>query len=174
MTMMRIIHGRSQTAVLIIVAALFAVVDIGSRILAPLLQRAHASRAAVMVLAWLITGGIYGWSVLWWALPLLGAVMTRGSFGDLLDVRFREVIADRMAFLRNEDMTPILWNIKPPTTPQRDTERYSQVSGLPRAGQFTGSIDYAQRYQGYDLTATYAELAQGVQFERTLLEYDQF
>ena len=104
----------------------------------------------------------------------LGVVMTRGAFGDLTDVRIREVIADRSAFLRNEDMVPVLWSSRPPTTPQRPEERYSQVSGLPRAGQFTGSIDYAQRYQGYDVTATYAEFAQGVQLERTLLEYDQF
>jgi hypothetical protein len=104
----------------------------------------------------------------------LGVVMTRGSFGDLTDVRIREVVADRAAFLRNEDMVPVLWNVKPPTMPQRPEERYSQISGLPRAGQFTGSIDYAQRTQGYDVTATYAEFAQGVQVERTLVEYDQF
>ena len=98
----------------------------------------------------------------------------RGAFGDLTDVRIREVISDRTAFLRNEDMVPVIWNIKPPTMPQRPSETYSQVSGLPRAGQFTGSIDYAQRSQGYDVTATYLEFAQGVQVERTLVEYDQF
>lgn len=102
------------------------------------------------------------------------AVMVRGASADLLDPRFREIISDRMALLRNEDMVPVLWNIKPPTIPQRPDERYSQRSGLPRAGQFTGSIDYAQSYQGYDVTATYAEFAQGVQVERLLVEYDQF
>ena len=167
--MIRALQGRMSTAVMAVLAALFSVIDIGSRILSPLLQRLRAPSAVLS--AWLA----YGWFVFRWAWANeIGAVMVRGAFADILDPRFREVIADRMAFLRNEDMVPILWNIKPPTMPQRDTERYSQVSGLPRAGQFTGSIDYAQRYQGYDVTATYAEFAQGVQVERTLVEYDQF
>lgn len=101
-------------------------------------------------------------------------VMVRGSFADLLDPRFREVHAEERVLKRDQDMIPFLWSVTPPTTPQRDTERYSEISGLPRAGQFTGSIDYASVAQGYDVTATYAEMAQGMQIERTLVEYDQF
>lgn len=188
---MNALKGRSQTAVLVILAALLSVVDVASRTLAPWLARLRSPRslgalfgcdAGHLGLGWKALGLVAGVAFLGLlapsALGLLGlgfaAVMTRGSFGDLTDVRFREVIADRMAFLRNEDMVPVLWNIKPPTIPQRPEERYSQVSGLPRAGQFTGSIDYSQRTQGYDVTATYAEFAQGVQIERTLVEYDQF
>ena len=100
--------------------------------------------------------------------------LVRGSFGDLLDVRFREIIAEEVALKRDQDMIAFLWGILPPTQPMRDTERYSEVSGLPRAGQFTGSLDYASFYQGYDVTATYAEFAQGIQIERPLVEYDQF
>ena len=185
---MNALHGRSQTAGLVVLAALFAVIDVASKALAPWLARVRAALGRLFGAA---PPGRLDWSVFVWPLltalglyaaltaepsagVLFGAVMTRGSFADLLDPRFREVIADRSAFLRNEDMVPVLWNSKPPTMPQRDTERYSQISGLPRAGQFTGSLDYAQRYQGYDVTATYAEFAQGVQVERTLVEYDQF
>lgn len=101
-------------------------------------------------------------------------VMQRGAFGDLLDVRFREVISERSILARNQDMLPFLWKNVPPTTPFRDTERYSELSGMPRAGQFTGSIDYQSRYQGYDVSAAYVEFAIGLQIERLLVEYDQF
>lgn len=101
------------------------------------------------------------------------SVHVRGNFADTLDPRFREIIADEIAQQRDQDMLPVLWNSTPPTTPFRDIERYSEVSGLPQAGQFTGSIDYAQFYQGYDVQATYVEFAQGIQIERLLLEYDQ-
>lgn len=100
------------------------------------------------------------------------AVMARGSFADLLDPRFREITTEE-SFKLHDDMVPVLWAVKDPTMPMRDTERYSQVSGLPRAGVLTGSIDYASFYQGYDVTANYVEFAQGVQIERTLVEWDQ-
>lgn len=99
-------------------------------------------------------------------------VMIRGSFPDLLDARFREVSTEEYMKL-HEDYVPVLFGTPGPTTPQVETERYSEVSGLPRAGQFTGSVDYAQFYQGYDTTASYVEFAQGVQIERLLVEYDQ-
>lgn len=100
------------------------------------------------------------------------AVMVRGSFPDLLDPRFREIAAEEKSKL-HEDYVPILFGMPGATQPQRDTERYSEVSGLARMGQFTGSIDYAQFYQGYDTTASYVEFAQGIQIERTLIEWDQ-
>ena len=100
-------------------------------------------------------------------------VMVRGSFADLLDPRFREIVADEFQLRRSEDMVPILWNVTGPTQPMRDTERYSEISGLTRAGVFTGSVDYATFAQGYDVTASYVEYAQGIQIERTLVEWDQ-
>lgn len=103
----------------------------------------------------------------------LGIVLTKGSFGDLLDPRFREITTDEMQLRRNQDMIPFLWNAMAPTTPMRQDERFSEVSDLPVAGQFTGSIDYASIAQGYDVTGTYVEFAQGIQIERTLVEYDQ-
>lgn len=101
------------------------------------------------------------------------AIHVRGSFADLLDVRFREV-ADEQAHALHDDYIPHLWAVTPPTKPFRPDERYSEISDLARAGQFTGSIDYAQFYQGYDTTATYVEFGQGIQIERLLVEYDQF
>ena len=103
----------------------------------------------------------------------LGVVLQKGSFGDLLDPRFREITTDESQLRRSQDMIPFLFNVTTPTTPQRQDERYSELSDLPVAGQFTGSIDYAAIAQGYDVTGTYVEFGQGIQIERTLVEYDQ-
>lgn len=98
--------------------------------------------------------------------------LARGSFADLIDPRFRKIFTDQYR-KQHSDMVGVLHGMPGATQPQRDTERYSSVSGLTRMGQFTGSVDYASVYQGYDTTATYAEFAQGIQIERTLLEWDQ-
>lgn len=98
--------------------------------------------------------------------------MVRGSFPDLQDPRFRRIFTDEYR-KQHADMVPVLHGMPGATQPQRDTERYSSVSGLPRMGQFTGTVDYASVYQGYDTTGTYTEFAQGIQIERTLLEWDQ-
>ncbi len=95
----------------------------------------------------------------------------KGNFGDLLDPRFREITAEQGKL--HEDVIPVLYGMPGATQPMRDTERYSEVSGLVRAGQFTGSIDYATFHQGFDTTASYVEFAQGIQIERTLIEWDQ-
>lgn len=103
----------------------------------------------------------------------LGTVLTKGAFGDLLDPRFREITTDEMQLRRNQDMIPYVWAVTPPTLPQRADERYSEISDIAVAGQFTGSIDYASVTQGFDVTAAYVEFAQGIQIERTLVEWDQ-
>lgn len=100
------------------------------------------------------------------------ATMVRGSFSDLMDPRFREVATDEFQKY-TEDYIPHLFGMPGATSPQRDTERYSEISGLPTAGIFTGTLDYAQFFQGYDTTASYVEFAQALQLERTLIEYDQ-
>lgn len=100
------------------------------------------------------------------------SVMVRGSFGDLLDPRFREISTDEIQKL-HDDYVPVLFGTPGPTTPQRESEMYSEVSGLTMAGQFTGSVDYGGFYQGYDTTASYVEFAKGIQIERLLVEYDQ-
>lgn len=98
--------------------------------------------------------------------------LVRGSFPDLLDARFRRIFTDEYR-KPHADMIAPLHGMPGATTPMRDTERYSSISGLPRMGQFTGSIDYASVYQGYDTIAAYVEFAQGIQIERTMLEWDQ-
>ena len=151
----------------IVVLALFSVVNIASRILAPLLTLARSS-PAVSALSAVAIAWRFAYS------NQVGAVMVAGSFGDLVDARFREIQAEDRELKRDRDMIPFLWSVTPPATPMRPDERYSEVSGLARAGQFTGSLDYAAFYQGYDATATYVEFGQGVQIERPLVEYDQF
>lgn len=100
------------------------------------------------------------------------AVMQPGAFADLLDPRFREIVGDVFA-KQHEDMVPVFWSMPGATTPMRDTERYSEVSGVTPAGQFTGVLDYASFFQGYDTIATYSEWGQGLQINRTLVEWDQ-
>ena len=153
--MLNALTGRSHRAMLAVISALLSVVDVASRALGGILQSVTDSRV------WALTAG-----------NQIGAVMVRGSFADLLDPRFRRIFTDEYR-KQHSDMIPVLHGMPGATQPQRDTERYSSVSGLPRMGQFTGSIDYASVYQGYDTTATYAEFAQGIQIERTLLEWDQ-
>lgn len=97
-------------------------------------------------------------------------VMIRGSFADLLDPRMRRV-TDEEAYKLHDDIVPYLWSMQP--AQPRESELYSEISGLPMAGLFTGSFDYASFYQGYDITARYVEYGQGIQIERTLVEWDQ-
>lgn len=184
--------GRGTAALLAVLSSLLSVVDVGSKALAPWLSHARHPRALTAALLALGGQGLgrIRWTDVVWpvagaAVIFLGAlaigdpgialatVMVKGSFGDLLDPRFREVATEEYQKF-HEDMVPVLHKATPPTTPQRDTEKYSEVSDLPMAGQFTGSLDYAQFYLGYDTTASYMEYAQGIQVERTLVEYDQF
>jgi hypothetical protein len=101
------------------------------------------------------------------------AVLVPGSFADLQDVRFTAVATDEYQKI-GADYVPVLYGVTPPTTPWRADERYSEISGFPQMGQFTGSVDYLMAYQGYDTTATYAEFAAGHQVSRRLVETDQF
>lgn len=100
-------------------------------------------------------------------------VLSRGQFGDLVDANIREAATEEF-FSLTEDIIPHLFGQKEPSQPLRPDERYTEVSGLPRMGQFTGTLDYATRSQGYESRGTYVEFAQGVTIEDSLVRYDRF
>lgn len=94
------------------------------------------------------------------------------NFPDLLDLRFRDILSD--FFKQVQDMVPVIYGHPGPERPMRQDERWSSISGLPRTPQFTGTVQYDSASQGYDVTASYVEFAQGIQINRTLVEWDQF
>jgi len=99
-----------------------------------------------------------------------GTPMTSGSFADLLDPRFQKIFFGELD--EPNDMIPQLYSDA--GTNGRDTLKWSAV-GQTRAWQeFTGTVAYGSRSQGYDVTMTPVEFAGGIQIERKLYDDDQF
>ena len=96
-------------------------------------------------------------------------MLTDGNWPDLYDPRFMEIWDNE--YLLPEDMIDKFYRVK---TGRLETERFSQVGGLPDVNQWTGAVDYQDAVQGYDITVTPLEFSQGVQVERKLHENDQF
>jgi len=92
-----------------------------------------------------------------------------GNFGDLYDPRFLEIWDNE--YLLPEDLIDKFYRVK---AGKLETERFSQIGGLPDVVQWTGTVDYQDATQGYDITVTPVEFSQGVQVERKLHENDQF
>ena len=92
-----------------------------------------------------------------------------GNFGDLLDPRFQEIFNDE--YDRLPDLKDKLHGSM---TAKLYTERLSSVGTLPTAGQFTGTLAYNDVAQGYDVTVTPLEFAQGFSIQRRLFDTDQF
>ena len=86
---------------------------------------------------------------------------TSENFGDLLDPRFQDIFNNELDQL--DDMLPTLYNI--PTHNGRNDIRYSGVGAFAPFTQFTGSVNYDDIAQGYDVTGTYIEFASGFQIQ---------
>ena len=98
------------------------------------------------------------------------ALLSSG-FADVLDVRFRQIWDER--FTQLPDMVEKFYNMGLVSTPGRQSEQYSTVGTLPELSQFTGTVDYADVYQGYDMTVTPLEFTKGIQIQRRLFDDDQ-
>ena len=96
-------------------------------------------------------------------------MLTDGNWPDLYDPRFMEIWDDE--YMLPDDMIEKFYRMKPGSL---ETERFSQVGGLPDVNQWTGTVDYQDAFQGFDITITPLEFSQGVQVERKLHENDQF
>ncbi len=92
------------------------------------------------------------------------------SFGDLLDIRFQDILDNEMEQL--SDMLPTLFNF--PTDNGRADMRWSQIGAFGDFTEFTGSVIYDDVFQGFDVTATHIEFASGFQVERKLFDDDQY
>ena len=91
------------------------------------------------------------------------------SFGDLLDVRFQDIFDNKVEQL--PDMLPTLFTF--PADNGRSDMRWSQVGAFGDFTEFTGTVNYDDVFQGYDVTATHVEWASGFQVERKLFDDDQ-
>lgn len=92
------------------------------------------------------------------------------AFGDLLDVRFQDIMADELQQL--PDMIPTLFsNVG---SNGRNNMQWSQVGTFDDWTPFEGSVNYDTIYQGYDVTLTPLEFVSGFQVERKLYDDTQF
>ena len=98
------------------------------------------------------------------AVPLVS-----GSFGDLLDPRFRKIF-----FETYKQLPSMRGNLYTEISSDRDTVRDSSVGTLGDLVEFTGTITYDDMSQGYDVTETHKQFASGYQVERVLFDDDQF
>ena len=94
---------------------------------------------------------------------------TSGSFGDLLDARFKKIFYEKYDALPS--MLKELYGFDD-VGPQKNQTRYSSVGTFGDFSQFTGNITYDELYQGYDTTLTSIEFAKGFQIERKLYDDD--
>lgn len=92
------------------------------------------------------------------------------GFPDLLDARFDEYWQER--YPQQEDFMSKFFTMRPHTG--KEDMRFSESSALEDIPEFTGEVSYQPRYEGYDTIATFVEFASGEQFERTLIDDQQF
>lgn len=92
------------------------------------------------------------------------------NFGDLLDPRFQKIFVDQYEQL--PDMIPILFTAA--GTNGRNDIRWSAVGAFGDFTQFTGTVEFKDQSQGYDVVATPLEFASGMQVERKLFDDDQY
>ncbi len=91
-----------------------------------------------------------------------------GNFGDLLDKRVTKVFSDELKQL--PDRVGDFYSMQ---TSNDSFERWSQVGALPDFSQFSGTVNYTSQAQGYDVTATHLEWANGFQITRDLYDDDR-
>ena len=95
--------------------------------------------------------------------------MTLAQFGDLALPDFRKI------FHESYDSVPsMLGELFTNETSSKEVEKDSAVGTLPDWGQFSGSLAYESMSQGYDVSYTHLEFAQGVQVQRKLFDDDQY
>ena len=97
-------------------------------------------------------------------------IATSINHGDVLNPRFQEIFDDRLNQL--DDMIPDLFSMAPHQG--RDQIRWSDEGAIADFTEFTSSVDYDEKFQGYDKVATFVEFAKGIQVERKLFDDDLF
>jgi hypothetical protein len=86
------------------------------------------------------------------------------AFPDALNPIFEQYKSEDFAGA-SPDLIPALYGSG---KSDRDKYQASSISGLADFTAFAGNVDYASPVEGYDVTATHIEFAQGVQIQRKL------
>jgi hypothetical protein len=100
----------------------------------------------------------------------MAAVST--NFADLLDPRFEKIFNESKDREQVKDMIPMFFGS--PADNGRADVRMSSVGAFGDFSQFSGSVDYDDVSQGYDVTGTHIEFTSGFQVERKLFDDDQY
>lgn len=90
------------------------------------------------------------------------------QMADVLDPRFQKIWDDR--FTNNPDLIGRFYSQKPS---RQISERFSTLGTMSDVNPFTGSVDYDDVFQGYDVAVTPLEFAKGIQIQRRLFDTDQ-
>ena len=99
----------------------------------------------------------------------MASPLTSTTFTDLLDLRVRDVALGQYA--KGESFIPKIYTV---VESDRAYETYSEVTPGAKFDAFLGAVVYQGNDQGYDVTATHLEYAQGKQIQRKLWDDDQF
>lgn len=91
------------------------------------------------------------------------------NFGDLLEPGLRKIFTDQYKSIPS--MRDMLYNIGGSST---SYEKDSSVGAFGDMPVFSGTIEYDDVYQGYDVTYTHAEFAKGFKVERKLFDDDLY
>lgn len=94
------------------------------------------------------------------------------QFGDLLDVRLTAIYNEQRDREQLSDFIPKLYGEG--LNNGRADVRYSSVGAFSDLVPFTGTVEYDDLSQGYDVIGTPVEFASGFQIERKLYADDQF
>ena len=185
--MIQRLAGRGQAATVVVLLALFSIVDVATKASARWLQRCRESDALAALMRALTPAPAPRFASIWLTLavglafvafqPEAGgiglAVAISTNWQDLVDSRFAVIFNDRYRQLA--DMIATFFSIKGPgDTPTKDTFRMSQAGAFGNVPEFTGTVTYDDAYQGYDSTITPVEYASGFQVERKLFADDLY
>lgn len=99
------------------------------------------------------------------------AVNIASANPDVLTPEFRKIFHEELAQLGTN--IPELYDM-PDKGPRSDSVKYSQVGTMANWSQFTGTVPYNTISQGYDVTMTHLEFANGFQVERPLIDDDLY
>lgn len=98
----------------------------------------------------------------------MGVAMSE-NFGDLISPGFRKIYYDRLK--PKEDIIAKLFNMD---KSEKSYVKDSGIGAIPTPTDFSGTINYDDFNQLYDITVNFPETAQGIQIRRKLYDDDEY
>ena len=89
------------------------------------------------------------------------------NFADLLTPGLRKIFTEQ--YNQIEEMRPLIYNVQ---SSEMSYEKDSSVGAFSNMKPFTGTIEYDDVFQGYNVTYTHQEFAKGFKIERKLFDDD--